>query len=356
MTSRVANPSTTTTMIVVALLASCRDDSPGGAASTGESSSTAEPVTLSASAADPSGDDEPDASEDAPDPDSTSGSGAAPCADTCVAKPDGWNGPVAVLRTDETEESPACPDAYPRHALSDRFSELEAPSAACGCMCEPADVTCPEHLMLSFHGDDAACGSPGVTYPVSTSCNSGPLGQVGHWLAPFVQIEGGSCTPMPTVGVPPPRFYTRWTMCGGEPLAGTCAGDELCLPSPAPFEERLCVWSDGEHECPSEEFSVRELVWDGVDDQRGCDECTCGTMTGTCGGGIRLWGLNVCPEGGIQDILTTSAGDCESYDPQSAKLLDELEPRDDLACPPSAPSPIGEAVPTGTITVCCSAE
>lgn len=352
MRRRIAVPSTT--WIVVALLASCRDDSPGGVASTGESSSTAADPT-STSAADPTG--EPDSSADAPDPDSSSeGSGAPPCADTCVAVPDGWNGPVAVLRTDETDEPPACPDAYPRAAVSDRYADLDAPPAACDCTCEPADIQCPEHAMLSFHGADAACGSEDVAYPISTSCNSGPIGQSGYWHAPLADIEDGSCTPMPIVGVPPPRFYTRWTMCAGDAIAGDCADDELCVPSPAPFEERLCVWSDGEHDCPNEDFAVRELVWDGVDDQRGCDACTCGAMTGTCGGFLRMWGLNMCPEGGIQDILTIQLGDCESYDPQSAKLDGDLEPRDDAACPPNDPSPIGEAVPTGTVTVCCSAE
>lgn len=354
MTIRIAVPSTT--IIVVALLASCRDDSPGGATSTGGSSSTAaESATTSASADDPSAGDDPDTADDAPEPDSSSG-GSGTCDDTCVAVPDGWNGPVAVLRTDETDEPPSCPDAYPRRALADRLSDLDAPAAACDCTCEPAAITCPETVLLSFHGNDAGCDSAEVTYPIGTGCNSGPLGQVGYWSAPLVDVEDGSCTPMPIVGVPPPRFYTRWTLCGGAPVAGACDGDSLCVPAPAPFEERLCVWSEGEHDCPSEDFAVRELVWDGVDDQRGCDECTCGAMTGTCGGFLRLWGLNTCPEGGIQDILTTHVGDCESYDPQSAKLTADLEPEDDIACPPNEPAPIGEAVPTGTVTVCCSAE
>jgi hypothetical protein len=158
---------------------------------------------------------------------------------------------------------------------------------------------------------------------------------------------------MPT----PARVAMRWTLCGEPTSAGACGSGETCAPSPAPFEEQVCIWSEGEHDCPSEGFTARELVYAGFDDQRGCAECSCGEMAGTCGGPLRLWGANSCPEGGIEDILTTQVGDCVLYDAQSAKLVDDaLEPNDDVACPPSAPEPIGEVVPTGTVTVCCAAE
>jgi len=345
--------------VVLGMIASCRDDSPSGPAPGGESSSTSSdpgttagtlPTTADASA------EGADGSGGAVDS-SSGGPSAPPCEDACIAVPPAWNGPVAVMRTSTAEERPSCPDAYPELVDNELFTELSASDLLCTCACEPTEIVCPTHVLLTPHGDDEDCESPGTGYNITTVCNSGPMGQNGYWHAAPVDVTSGECTPVSERTRTPAGFATRWTLCEGEPSEGACGTDETCAPAPAPFEERLCIWSEGDHECPSEGFAVRELVHASFDDQRGCAECSCGSISGTCGGGLRLWGANTCPEGGIEDILTTQVGDCVLYDAQAAKLLnDGLEPNEDVECPASTPAPTGEAVPTDPVTVCCSAQ
>lgn len=343
-----------TTLGIVAWLASCSDDSSSGMP--GEESSTGSDAETSAdpSGANASAEGNVDSSAGESDSASSTGAPAEPCVDTCVAVPRPWNGPVAVTRTPMVDDAPTCPAAYPDPVGGELFGDLAAMDLMCMCACALDEVVCPTHVTLDVF-DDLVCAAEDMNYSITTMCNSGPAGQLGSWRASSEPVDSGSCTAQSGVVPTPAGFDTRWTLCAGDASAGACEAGEVCAPAAAPFE-RMCIWQDGDHDCPSDGFTERELVHTDLDDQRGCAECTCSDVAGTCTGTIRLWGADGCPMGGIEDIMTVELDSCVEYDAQAAMLIEPLEPTDDVACPPSAPTPTGEVVPTGPVTVCCASD
>jgi len=356
----------TAILLLTQLLPACADlGDPGpppgqGSDDTSGTASAGEPTT---SASQDTGSGSADASTTGPDGnESSSGDGpttdtgpAEPaCEGTCLAGSPAWHGPVAIRRSPIADAAPQCPAAYP-DPVGEWYGDLVSNDLLCGCGCEPDEAECPDQVSLGYYGDGAGCMALESAHVLTQSCNSGPSGQNGRWFAAAPDVVGGSCTPT-SVAIPTlAGFATRWTLCAGEPAPGACADEESCASAPQPFEDQLCIWVDGDEPCPLGDFVVREVIHADFDDQRDCAECTCGDLSGSCGGTLRLYSENSCPAGGIASaVLTAEVGECVEYDPQSARLLEALTPNDDLACAPSEPMPIGEAVGTGPITVCCT--
>lgn len=327
-------------------------------ASAGADSTAADasPTDTGSSSADSSATDLDGSASSGDDGLATTGTGPAEpaCEGTCLAVPPDWQGPVAIRQTPTQDAAPPCPAAYPE-PVGEWYGDLVSNDLLCGCGCEPVDAVCGDEVSLAYLSP--GCLALQASYVLTETCNSGPSGQSGSWRASAPAVVGGSCTPTSTAGPTVAAFATRWTLCDGEPGPGACAADESCAPAPQPFEDRLCIWIDGDASCPSGDFAVRELIHADFDDQRDCAECTCGELSGSCGGTLRLYGENSCPSGGIGlDILTAEVGECVDFDPQSARLLEDLAPNDDLACEPSVPMPIGEAIATNPITMCCTGD
>ncbi|UJR83772.1 hypothetical protein [Sandaracinus amylolyticus] len=305
---------------------------------------------------------EPDAAtsdggpRDAAQGDEDSGGGGE-CAGGGVCEPAaplGWNGPI-VLVTGADAEPPACPASAPSTAFMAR-SELSAPAATCDCACTP-----PAAGALS-------CGVGTITTTGNTMCITIPtnhatisdgqcrsiptLPSTGRWsvTAPMFSSSAG-CTPAPSTDVPPIAWGASHRGCGfGSPVS--CGDARVCAPSRG-TGERLCVWADGDATCPAV-FSEQLTTAAGADDERGCSECTCGALTGSCGGHVDI--ISQCPAGATtiayERIGVNSCTPASSI--TSPYALASFSPSG--SCPPSDPTPTGTATPTGVRTVCCVPE
>ena len=281
-------------------------------------------------------------------------SGNAPaCPDdqVCAAPvPVGWQGPVALF--EGAADAPACPDAMPSQALV-AFDGLNVPGVTCGCDCgEAYDTDCGSAIMAARAPNNCADEDffPDYVSFSPGSCVSITSYGAGSWTYdpanfPLASVGTGTCDPQSQVQVPDTTWTSGFRGCGLAAPADTCEDDGTCQPDVGP----VCIFQAGDHPCPSDAYGERTLVFESVDDARGCSACTCGTPTGTCNGSIQF-SSNGC---GATSIFEGSipADSCAPH-PGGTHAGYLLQP--DASCLPSGGSPQGTAEPADPITVCCS--
>jgi hypothetical protein len=172
--------------------------------------------------------------------------------------------------------------------------------------------------------------------------------------------DSGSCAPSGgTPDIEPAEFGQFVRVCEGAELGDTCGSDGTCAPAPiTPFEPGLCVYREGERECPSDDYPSRTILYAGLDDQRDCSACTCDSPTGaTCEAQVELHYNDSCSNlGGLIDPAGVECEDLSDansgYAPRSAKMI--VTDVVGGGCDPGGGEPSGEAVLTGAVTLCCS--
>jgi hypothetical protein len=287
----------------------------------------------------------------------------------CVpAIPPGWIGPVELYSWEVVPDSgptkyPACSENFT--LAYDGAQGLDAQSATCECGCS-ANVACSTPSVI-LYGTAASvpsctsltdCGNVAFTPGVCQNLNSTPMcsslaTSTAMTLAASV-ANPGACTPQ-TTALPP--AYTWNVLARGcistiAPGASDCGSGSICAPIPAsPYSSNLCIEQSGDVPCPSADYTVQHIFYGGVDDERGCGPCSCGSpgsgscevtvsvsssTDGSCSGNtIEYPGPATCDPvqtpGDYRMTLTPSGGGCTA----------------------SKGSPIGSAVPSQPTTLCC---
>jgi len=179
---------------------------------------------------------------------------------------------------------------------------------------------------------------------------------------------------MPTTGPVPFGYPLAWgtfgRACTWTPR-GTCASPgEVCLSAmvpgasalpdasavvPDPF--RVCVAHEGDVECPGfAPYTKRHLLYEGIDDSRGCSPCTCGAPTGsTCSALVTIYSDAACSVQLGSATATSSAPACTDVLPGAALASKSAGSVSYTpgSCTPSGGTPVGDAVPTMPVTFCC---
>jgi hypothetical protein len=277
-----------------------------------------------------------------------------PCDDLCLPiAPSGWHGPAALIRSSSADAEPACGTSHPV-ALATLISDLVAPAAECDCYCDDAVGAECEAAIARVYDNPGCEGVADDSFDVGMGCTNNPTGQ-GWWKVEFAPPSGGECAPIESSTIGDVGF-TRWTLCGAEPLAGECGADESCTPTPGgDFEESQCIWIEGDVACPSTEFTERTLVHGGVVDDRSCSECSCSAPSGVCDGGEVLLDIyENCDTSASLALWEATPGDClgEVYF-ESATVQQTATPF--AACDPTMPASLGSATLDQPFTVCCAA-
>lgn len=277
--------------------------------------------------------------------------------------PDGWNGPVAVHQAAFDPEllepePPPCGTAYPDPATTG-FEDLLAEPASCECACGDANGTaCDNSTTLRHWGDDATCGE-GVAQAVTifaSSCNTLPAefdGNGNYSATPLIAV-GGACAPTTDETLEPASWSWQSQACDGATIiedAG-CADDRVCAPLPESPDAAMCIWQAGEHECP-DTFDTARTLYEGIDDGRGCETCSCSSPTGLCdSASVSLWNGPTClvPSAGV----VGANGECDATGTATTARAASLNSGSPTAfCVPSAPESDGAAIGTEPVTVCC---
>lgn len=302
---------------------------------------------------------------------SSSGDGLCPQqTHACVlAPPEDWNGPIALHNAEinplnpldpkaRAPEAPECGDAYPTLRV-EGFSDIDAAPAACECECSDANAAlCDNSTTLRFYGDDDSCEDnvPQAVTIFAGSCTTLPAEFEGSsfYTAQPVPSVGGACQPSSDFSVEPATFGTRVSVCGGAEViedAG-CADERECAPLPDE-DATACIWRDGEHACP-DGFDQARMVFESIDDERGCESCSCGSPVGLCDSAtVSLWNQGTClvPAAGV----VLGNGECDPSGTATSARAASLNVGEPTAfCAPSEPVPDGDAIGTEPTTVCCA--
>lgn len=301
-----------------------------------------------------SGDVDTGVTETGTDESSSGGVEEMPCGDLCLAvAPSGWSGPAALIRSRAVDAEPECGTSHPV-ALATLISDLVAPAAGCDCYCDEAEgATCDDAIARVY--DNPSCsGAADDSFAIGMGCANGPTG-TGYWKVDFAPPTGGACAPIESSTIGDVEF-TRWTLCGAEPLAGECGIGESCTATPGgEFEESQCIWIEGDVACPSSDFTERALVHTDIVDDRSCSECSCSAANGVCDGGqVLLDMLESCDMSASIALWEATPGDClgEVYF-ESGTILQSAVPY--ASCDPTMPVSLGAATLDQPITVCCEA-
>lgn len=286
---------------------------------------------------------------------------ALACTGECVDPvPQGWQGPVAIASL-AGDTAPGCSGDYPGPAFV-AYETLDVPNGMCACECgEPQGTSCASTLDVSYGNTllDCEAGTVPSVGPSCTVIDPVPVDTDNrYWKAIPTGPSGGSCTPTLTPVLGAPSWETAYSGCEGGLSQEPCEDPEdLCMTPPTePLAEAICIWQDGDVDCPEGDYGVKTLLHGDYEDSRDCEACMCGDPTGTCTVPVvRMHAQDTC-------ACITSACDfgtsCTLTPFDSAIYgLELITPSTvhEAYCEPSDPQVIGDAAATEPRTLCCTA-
>lgn len=282
-----------------------------------------------------------------------SGPGEGRCDGECVRVPEGWNGPVAVQTATGGAAAPDCGTVYTTSEWT-TYGGLAAEPATCDCACDvPAGATvgdCEPLSTLEIHSN-SDCGLPvSQTVSVSEGCTDFNLVSDSSYavsVEPRASRKPVTCTPVQTADVPPPTWTEALEVCRLPDGVATCASGS-CAPQPS-VDADICIWFEGDLPCPGSAFVHERVTWQRLDDDRGCEECTCGQSVVDCAADVELYAGFNC--GGVS-ATGGSDGQC-LYVENFARAVSVTYRDEEIVCEPSTPTPTGGTDLAEPITLCC---
>ena len=363
-------------LIAVIAIAGCGDDGDAGSGASGSSEGSSSSTSATAGMTSATGSttasatSTTEATSTTTDTTDSSSTGSFVCdgPNICVpATPAQWEGPFAVARQDAAQPAYACSAPFDTEAGT-LFDDLQGGSHQCSCDCgDPVGAACGNQVTLERYGNTSLClGNPLETFPVSVvtvmgvpvnPCNNNldTAASQGFRFDPL-EVEGGSCTAMPTETIDTAQFDLRVTLCGTQPVAAAgCDDGELCTARPpTDVDTQVCVARDGEHACP-DGYPLSDTVYREFDDTRSCSTCSCGAPTGDCTGyNVVLFAENACSGLGTATIVPNTCEQSSNQPTQSGRLS-AVPTLENAECAPAQPQPaeLGGLSPQGPVTVCC---
>jgi hypothetical protein len=268
----------------------------------------------------------------------------------------GFRGPIE-LRRSETG-TPDCDGAFD----SKSFEAGETPTAdavSCGsCSCTPDHATCAAFVDFST-GTDAGCGGTTCTTSVNQSCTEimPPCiaSQTSAFLGTKLPSASGGCTPSVQAPVKPDVSWAKRVVgcSAGAQVRGGCALSEQCLPkriAGAGFDVALCIWREGDHDCPSDKYTNKRVYYRDADDTRSCSACACSGANCSYRWSVFTDADTSCA---TPIVELTSPDQCLQVNPAMDKLRVGASITGDGACTPSGGASQGAVSGADALTVCC---
>jgi hypothetical protein len=230
--------------------------------------------------------------------------------------------------------------------------ELRCYGCGCGELMD-GDCTLPYTLYT-----DSSCKNSIGSGILTETCASPAW--AGYFTFDVLQT-GGGC--LPSGGEESSRAGPRWDNvargCGlSDAQSRGCGDGSICMPEPvSPFEDQICVYRAGEHDCPSGYPNKRSYSMT-LKDERECAPCSC-VPSGTCNARLTAYNNDQCmvapPSYTSEDVSLAVPGTCRSFDAGSSivgrQLTSIFLPGN---CSPYQPSPTtGSIRAEDPITVCC---
>lgn len=268
------------------------------------------------------------------------------------AAPADWSGPISMRNSDGA--APSCEGAFGERVL-EAGSQPSAAGAECStCSCSPSGSACAAFVDFST-GSEAGCGGSSCTTSVNQSCSEimPPCltGQSSAYLGTKLASGSGTCSPSnQTPKLPDVKWTKRAALCRGpDAQRGGCEMGRVCVAKPSK-DAKLCVYREGEHDCPAQMYTHRELYYRDVDDTRSCSACKCSGPNCSY-----TWSVFNAADTSCQSpiIKLTSAGQCVQVNPNADKLRVGATIEGDGACSASGGESSGGVSGSEPVTVCC---
>ena len=284
----------------------------------------------------------------------------------------GWESPSWVWIGPE-EQAPECPQGATNLAYEGR-ADLVAPSVCEACTCDPPSGSCalPSKLTATTMACNISGGSS-TSFDAPPSWDGSCDGSVqvpggaarSLTIDPIVMTESGCAAGPPVAAkIVSLRWDTFVRACDGGMTTGQMDRSVCLADAPIAPEFKACIFSGSEKECPVEladnVFTEKHVFYHGVQDDRQCSACSCGSPTGSvCKAQISIYdGMDLaCGPSPLVPIPITSA-DVTCLDitlPGQALGSKSAGPTTYLpgTCPPEGGVASGSAIPTIPMTVCC---
>jgi hypothetical protein len=351
-----------TSLVPLALLSACpteTTDPPGNDGADDDSGSASMTTTLDADAtADDDGstgtaDDTTSAtltSSGTTEGADTTDTGDAECGPAAACgelAPVGWFGPAIYARVLGGGPAPDCPESFSALGPSVLEGWNDPGPAICECSCElSTPLTCSSY---AYSHNTASCNTYNLYTPVTTMCVNANL---TGWTQFYSNAQNfPTCMQESSETFPPPVWDAQIRSCKlAEDATGQACGEGgTCLPTaPEGFESGLCIYKDGDNECPAGAYANKTLFHANFDDTRECSNCSCGSATATCTAPLQVFEGTDCEGAPLAEIAPNSA--CTQVTGGSVAMASD----DDGGCPVSSPAePMGAIMPTGPFTFCC---
>jgi hypothetical protein len=262
----------------------------------------------------------------------------------CVSQPpEGWTGPVVVHVGDVGGTQPDCVAPYPDAAPMLLEGYGDPGPASCDCACELSLASCTSYC---YSHSDAGCTQYGEFLQITADCH--PFDVVA--AATFYMYAMGvpTCQAVVAEEIPAPTWQAQVTTCKPEGFGEPCENDGVCAQKvPAGFAESLCIYMEGENECPPGDFATPYLRYTGVEDDRDCSFCSCGMAEATCTGELDVFASNDCTGAPVASIANNA---CAATSGASVAV----DFTGASSCPVETPTaPEGSIRPVGAVTYCC---
>lgn len=317
---------------------------------------------------------ESDAGEDAGGDAGAGGAASIPadggCEGTCLSAPEGWDGPFASW-WGNARQAPACPNG-----VSNRwYAGLVVPTTCEGCACEASIGMCA--LPSKLTASTKPCGGGGKPIPFDappgwdgTCDKTNPIdaaaGAQSLSIDPLV-VSQEACAVSATSGPPKPaetHWETEAVACLSDHWSWCSAPDTICVPPVKP-PFRVCVLHDGDRPCDGHTGFTEKVgvFYDGVDDQRQCTACGCGSPKGSmCVAQVSVYQSDMTCNGPmtVSNLgVSSQKPTCTDINPSGQPLGSKVATSPTYIAGTCDPIPsvvdpdAGTATPQWPITICC---
>ncbi len=287
------------------------------------------------------------------------GDGDTDCADSacddrsCERAPaTDFKGPIA-LRTSEAG-LPACDGAFGEEVFEAGESPSAAAASCSACACTPASAACAPAVDFDFSTDacaTTACGAS-TNQACTTLAPACIAGLASVHLKTKLPAGASGCTASAQdPNLPELSWARRVVGCASRPAArGGCEQDRLCLPETS-GDQKLCVWRDGEHACPAQQYTDRRVYYRDAQDTRTCSPCACSGPN--CSYTWSVFQANDATCANPPVLTLTSADQCVQVNPSNGTLWVGGIVAGDGVCAPSGGASQGSVSGRDAVTVCC---
>lgn len=262
-----------------------------------------------------------------------------------VAAPEGWFGPTTWARIPGAGALPDCPAEYPEAGPTVLEGYNDPGPAICECSCEvDLAASCTSY---TYDFGDAQCGAYLEFLQFTEDCHDFNV-TAGTY---FYMYQAGNpyCQASKSEEFPEVQWDASVRSCKLPDLPTPCGDEGVCTPPPPEgFEAGLCIYAQGDLECPAGAYATKYTYYAGAEDSRDCTNCTCGAALATCTGSMHVFDAGACGGNMVADVPST--GTCVATTGTSVGLNFTGESSCPVATPPE---PMGTVAAMGEFTFCC---